>query len=39
MPELANNLPEHILASETKDPADKEIIIAWETEASDRLNK
>lgn len=38
MPELATNLPQHILASETKDPADKEIIVAWETEASVRLN-
>ena len=39
MPELATNLPKHVLPSEVKDSDDKNIIVAWETEVSDRLNK
>ena len=38
MPELSTQLPEHIKPWQVQDPDDKDIIVAWETEVSERLN-
>jgi len=39
MPELSTKLPPHVQVNETKDADEKDIIVARETEVSERINK